>query len=593
MATSWSELKPSLSDSVLKIIGKFGFHTMTPVQTATIPLFMSHKDVAVEAVTGSGKTLAFLIPIVEILLKREEKLKKHDVGAIIISPTRELAKQIDEVLQTFTEDLSHLRQLLLIGGVDPLEDIQKFKSDGGHILIGTPGRLEDFFSRKKGGLDLAAHVRSMEVLVLDEADRLLDMGFEASINTILGFLPKQRRTGLFSATQTDEVKALIRAGLRNPVRVTVREKFSKAKSEQRTPSTLKNFYTICEGDKKFSTLVAFLKARKTSKNMVFFSTCACVNYFSKALERLLTNVTVLSIHGKMRSKRHKVFDSFRRLTSGVLVCTDVMARGVDIPEVDWVIQFDPPSSANAFVHRCGRTARIGNQGNALLFLLPAEESYVDFISINQKVPLQPFEIEETATDIVPNLRKMAKKDRDIYDKGMRAFVSFVQFYRKHECGLIFRTADLNLGKLATGFGLLKLPVMPELKEKIVDFQPVDIDVEKINYKDKNREKERKRKLQEQQDSFGDISQKTSDQQRKKKMKRGFIASSKNKERKDKKEKLEAQRRFPKKKRQQYYFDQSELEDLAREANLVKKLKAGKISKEEFESRIGNEDEEDE
>ncbi|XP_068679479.1 ATP-dependent RNA helicase DDX55-like [Montipora foliosa] len=593
MATSWSELKPSLSDSVLKIIGKFGFHTMTPVQTATIPLFMSHKDVAVEAVTGSGKTLAFLIPIVEILLKREEKLKKHDVGAIIISPTRELAKQIDEVLQMFTEDLSHLRQLLLIGGVDPLEDIQKFKSDGGHILIGTPGRLEDFFSRKKGGLDLAAHVRSMEVLVLDEADRLLDMGFEASINTILGFLPKQRRTGLFSATQTDEVKALIRAGLRNPVRVTVREKFSKAKSEQRTPSTLKNFYTICEGDKKFSTLVAFLKARKTSKNMVFFSTCACVNYFSKALERLLSNVTVLSIHGKMRSKRHKVFDSFRKLTSGVLVCTDVMARGVDIPEVDWVIQFDPPSSANAFVHRCGRTARIGNQGNALLFLLPAEESYVDFISINQKVPLQPFEIEETATDIVPNLRKMAKKDRDIYDKGMRAFVSFVQFYRKHECSLIFRTADLNLGKLATGFGLLKLPVMPELKEKIVDFQPVDIDVEKINYKDKNREKERKRKLQEQQDSFGDISQKTSDQQRRKKMKRGFIASSKNTERKDRKEKLKAQRGFPKKKRQQYYFDQSELEDLAREANLVKKLKAGKISKEEFESRIGNEEEEDE
>lgn len=339
--------------------------------------------------------------------------------------------------------------------------------------------------------------------------------------------------------------------------------------------------------------MAFLKARKTSKNMVFFSTCACVNYFSKALERLLSNVTVLSIHGKMRSKRHKVFDSFRKLTSGVLVCTDVMARGVDIPEVDWVIQFDPPSSANAFVHRCGRTARIGNQGNALLFLLPAEESYVDFISINQKVPLQPFEIEETVTDIVPNLRKMATKDRDIYEKGMRAFVSFVQFYRKHECSLIFRTADLNLGKLATGFGLLKLPVMPELKEKIVDFQPVDIDVEKINYKDKNREKERKRKLQEQQDSFEDISQQTSDQQRKKKMKRGFIASSKNKEKKVKREKLKAQREFPKKKRQQYYFDQSELEDLAREANLVKKLKAGKISKEEFESRIGNEDEEDE
>lgn len=469
-----------------------------------------------------------------------------------------------------------------------MEDIQAFKSQGGHILIGTPGRLEDLFSRKKDGLDLAAHCRSLEVLVLDEADRLLDMGFEASINAILGFLPKQRRTGLFSATQTDEVEALVRAGLRNPVRITVREKFSKSKSEQRTPSTLSNFYTVCESDKKFSSLVAFLKARKTNKNMVFFSTCACVNYFSKALERFLTNVRVLSIHGKMKSKRHKVFDSFRQLSSGILLCTDVMARGVDIPEVDWVIQFDPPSSANAFVHRCGRTARIGNQGNALLFLLPAEESYVDFISINQKVPLQLFEIQDTVTDITPKLRKMATKDRDVYEKGIKAFVSFVQFYRKHECSLIFRPTDLNLGKLATGFGLLKLPIMPELKDKTVEFDEVDIDVEKLVYKDKNREKQRKRKIQEQQESGENISQTRAKQ---KKFGRVSVPWSKNKERKEKREKRKARREFLRKQRHKHLFDEDELVDLAREANLVKKLKSGKLSKEEFDSRIGNEEEE--
>ncbi|KAJ7387672.1 ATP-dependent RNA helicase ddx55 [Desmophyllum pertusum] len=509
MAAAWSEINPCLSNSILNIMDKFGFQTMTPVQAATIPLFLSNKDVAVEAVTGSGKTLAFLIPIVEILLRREDKLKKHDVGAIIITPTRELAKQIDEVLRTFTEDLPQLRQLLLIGGVDPAEDIQKFKLDGGHILIGTPGRLEDLFSRKQEALDLAAHVRSLEVLVLDEADRLLDMGFEASINAVLGFLPKQRRTGLFSATQTDEVEALVRAGLRNPVRITVREKYSKSKSEQRTPSTLKNFYTVCESERKFSRLVAFLKARK-------------------ALERFLSNVKVLSIHGKMKSKRHKVFDTFRKLASGVLLCTDVMARGVDIPEVDWVIQFDPPSSANAFVHRCGRTARIGNQGNALLFLLPAEESYVEFISINQKVPLQLFEVEDDATDVTPKLRKMAAKDRDVYEKGMKAFVSFVQFYRKHECSLIFRSTDLDLGKLATGFGLLKLPIMPELKNKTVDFEPAEVDVDKLYYKDKNREKQRKRKLQEQQDSNQDSSNQTNP--KKKTFGKDSVPWSKNKER---------------------------------------------------------------
>lgn len=546
---------------------------------------MSNKDVAVEAVTGSGKTLAFLIPIVEMLLQREEKLKKHDVGAIIITPTRELAKQIDEVLRTFTKDLIQLKQLLLIGGVDPVENMQRFKSDGGHIIIGTPGRLEDLMTRKQEGIDLAAHVRSLEVLVLDEADRLLDLGFEASINTILGFLPKQRRTGLFSATQTDEVEALVRAGLRNPVRVTVREKYSKSKSEQRTPSTLKNFYTICESQEKFSRLVSFLKARKTCKNMVFFSTCACVNYFSKALERFLSNVKVLSIHGKMKSKRHKVFDSFRKLKSGVLICTDVMARGVDIPEVDWVIQFDPPSSASAFVHRCGRTARIGNQGNALLFLLPAEESYVEFISINQKVPLQSFEIEGEVTDVTPKLRQMAMKDRDVYEKGMKAFVSFVQFYRKHECSLIFRSNDLELGKLATGFGLLKLPIMPELKDKSVDFEPVDVDVDKLYYKDKNREKQRKRMLQESSENgFYPTDSK------KKKFRKETVPWSKNKERKVKREKRKARREFFKTQRQKHQFDEDELEDLARDARLVKKLKAGKISEKQVDTQLGNDQE---
>lgn len=585
MATTWSEIRPSLSNSVLDIMDKFGFQKMTPVQAATIPLFMSNKDVAVEAVTGSGKTLAFLIPIVEMLLQREEKLKKHDVGAIIITPTRELAKQIDEVLRTFTKDLIQLKQLLLIGGVDPVENMQRFKSDGGHIIIGTPGRLEDLMTRKQEGIDLAAHVRSLEVLVLDEADRLLDLGFEASINTILGFLPKQRRTGLFSATQTDEVEALVRAGLRNPVRVTVREKYSKSKSEQRTPSTLKNFYTICESQGKFSRLVSFLKARKTCKNMVFFSTCACVNYFSKALERFLSNVKVLSIHGKMKSKRHKVFDSFRKLKSGVLICTDVMARGVDIPEVDWVIQFDPPSSASAFVHRCGRTARIGNQGNALLFLLPAEESYVEFISINQKVPLQSFEIEGEVTDVTPKLRQMAMKDRDVYEKGMKAFVSFVQFYRKHECSLIFRSNDLELGKLATGFGLLKLPIMPELKDKSVDFEPVDVDVDKLYYKDKNREKQRKRMLQESSENgFYPTDSK------KKKFRKETVPWSKNKERKVKREKRKARREFFKTQRQKHQFDEDELEDLARDARLVKKLKAGKISEKQVDTQLGNDQE---
>lgn len=166
-------------------------------------MFLSRKDVAAEAVTGSGKTLAFLIPILEILMGLETPLGPHQIGALILSPTRELASQISEVLSTFLGHISGLSQLLLIGGSNISSDIEKFQEKGGNIIIGTPGRIEDLLMGKTTkNVTFAQAVKSLEVLVLDEGDRLLSLGFERSISTILGFLPKQRRTGLFSATQT-------------------------------------------------------------------------------------------------------------------------------------------------------------------------------------------------------------------------------------------------------------------------------------------------------------------------------------------------------------------------------------------------------
>ncbi|EPY85815.1 ATP-dependent RNA helicase DDX55, partial [Camelus ferus] len=460
--------------------------------SATIPLFMKNKDVAAEAVTGSGKTLAFVIPILEILLRREEKLKKSQVGAVIITPTRELAIQIDEVLSHFTKAFPQFSQILWIGGRNPGEDVARFKEHGGNIIVATPGRLEDMFRRKAEGLDLASCVRSLDVLVLDEADRLLDMGFEASINTILEFLPKQRRTGLFSATQTQEVENLVRAGLRNPVRISVKEKGAAASSTQKTPSRLENYYMVCKADEKFNQLVHFLRNHKREKHLVFFSrrrtktangskpsrpsrsTCACVEYYGKALEALVKGVKIMCIHGKMKYKRNKIFMEFRKLQSGILVCTDVMARGIDIPEVNWVLQYDPPSSASAFVHRCGRTARIGHGGSALVFLLPMEESYVSFLAINQKCPLQEMKLQKNTADLLPKLKSMALADRAVFEKGMKAFVSYVQAYAKHECSLIFRLKDLDFASLARGFALLRMPKMPELRGKqFPDFVPVD------------------------------------------------------------------------------------------------------------------------
>ncbi|XP_028342140.1 ATP-dependent RNA helicase DDX55 isoform X1 [Physeter macrocephalus] len=535
---------------------------------------MKNKDVAAEAVTGSGKTLAFIIPILEILLRREEKLKKSQVGAIIITPTRELAVQIDEVLSHFTKPFPQFSQILWIGGRNPGEDVARFKEHGGNIIVATPGRLEDMFRRKAEGLDLASCVRSLEVLVLDEADRLLDLGFEASINTILEFLPKQRRTGLFSATQTQEVENLVRAGLRNPVRISVKEKGAAASSTQKTPSRLENYYMVCKADEKFNQLVHFLRNHKQEKHLVFFSTCACVEYYGKAMEALVKGVKVMCIHGKMKYKRNKIFTEFRKLQSGILVCTDVMARGIDIPEVNWVLQYDPPSNASAFVHRCGRTARIGHGGSALVFLLPMEDSYVNFLAINQKCPLQEMKVQKNTVDLLPKLRSMALADRAVFEKGMKAFVSYVQAYAKHECNLIFRLKDLDFASLARGFALLRMPKMPELRGKqFPDFVPVDVSTDTIPFKDKIREKQRQKLLEQQR------KEKTENEGRRKFIKNK--AWSKQKAKKEKKKKLNEKR----KREEGSDIEDEDMEELLNDTRLLKKFKKGKITEEEFEKGL--------
>ncbi|XP_077867708.1 ATP-dependent RNA helicase DDX55-like [Saccoglossus kowalevskii] len=492
---TWTELPVKLSAHVTDTLTDLKFKYMTPVQAACIPAFMGNKDVAVEAVTGSGKTLAFLIPVLELLLKRTERLKKREIGAIIITPTRELALQIDEVLSEFVKRIPKLKTLLLIGGTNPIIDVNKFLDIGGNIITATPGRLVDLFHRKQDGIDLASYVRTLEVLVLDEADKLLDLGFENSINEILSYMPKQRRTGLFSATQTDEVEKLIRAGLRNPVRITVKEKQTKSQVTQRTPFLLKNYYWV----------------------------------------RI-----------------------FKAVYFGVMVCTDVMARGIDILDVEWVIQYDPPTSATAFVHRCGRTARIGKAGNALVLLTPNEDTYIEFIAINQRVPLQKCDALEDleVVDVLEILKKMSMKDRAVFEKGTRAFVSFVQFYSKHECKLIFRVKDLDFGRLARGFALLKLPKMPELKGKNVSgFQSVDMDYNLLKYQ---KQRENKRKMMEQ-----------------------SVPWSKQKEKKKKKQ----ERKLKKERKRKHQFDDEDLNDLSKDIRLMKKLKSGKISKEQFDEQF--------
>ncbi|XP_063981301.1 probable ATP-dependent RNA helicase DDX55 homolog [Diachasmimorpha longicaudata] len=582
----WTDLQVKLSDPILTTLKELKFISPTPIQAACIPILLNGKDVAAEAVTGSGKTLAFVVTLLELLQRREEAWKKIEIGGIIISPTRELATQISEVLEKFLEK-TKLKQVLLVGGTTLKEDITRLKK-GVNVIVATPGRLDDVLTNCKD-VNLVGSVKSLEFLVLDEADRLLDLGFSTTLNSIFSYLPRLRRTGLFSATQTKEVQQLIRAGLRNPTLVSIKEKSSVS-----TPLLLSNYYTIVNAEGKIASLIHFINSKGTNlKYMIFFSTCACVDYFSHVVDAMLPSAKVLALHGKMKGKRHKIFDEFRQIDSGILVCTDVMARGIDIPEVDWVLQYDPPATASSFVHRCGRTARIGHEGNALLFLLQTEDAYIDFIKRNQKVEMGEIIVkvdENFVEKCLKCMRNMQTKDRLLFDKANRAFVSYIQSYNKHECNLILRLKDLHLGSVAMSFGLLHLPKMPELKGRdVTDFQDADVDINKIAYKDKQREQKRIEKLNiyldtgiwPSKDKRRGKQTEPWSEAKKKKLER---QEKKGKKREKRNKRIEAGNAKPVKKKRK--ATEEDIEELARDIALIKKFKKKKISQEEFDAQFG-------
>ncbi|KAI9823948.1 MAG: ATP-dependent rRNA helicase spb4, partial [Sarea resinae] len=503
---AWDALTPPLSEWILDAVSSMGFHRMTPVQASTMPLFMGHKDVVVEAVTGSGKTLAFLIPIVERLLRLEEPIKKHHVGAIIVSPTRELASQINAVLLSLlafhapsaaalrkqegdvemTEDgtdapvettspastLQVIPQLLLGGTTTPAQDLSHFLKHSPNLLISTPGRLLELLS--------SPHVHcpqsSFEVLVLDEADRLLDMGFKEDLQKILARLPKQRRTGLFSASVSEAVDQIVRVGLRNPVKVAVKVKGAAGIEDKRTPASLQMTYILAPPTHKLPALRSLLTSLTPTplKTIIYLSTCAAVDYYQHLIPALFpnTNFTLIPLHGKHPPQvRQKNFSRFvNSPTPSLLLTTDLAARGLDIPQVDLVIQLDPPTDPKAFLHRCGRAGRAGRKGLAVLFLTPGrEEDYISFLAV-RKTPVTALStptIAISASDAeatTRQLRAVVRADRALHDKAQRAFVSWVQAYRKHQASSIFRVDDLDWTELAHAWALLRLPKMPELKK---------------------------------------------------------------------------------------------------------------------------------
>ncbi|KAM0428944.1 hypothetical protein ACHAPT_006747 [Fusarium lateritium] len=548
-----------------------GFSQMTPVQAATLPHFMGNKDVVVEAVTGSGKTLAFLIPLVQKLLRLGEPTKKHHVAAIIVSPTRELAAQIHTVLlsllqfhEASAEVLPHLKgdekrpatttpaivpQLLVGGTTTPAQDLSFFLRHSPNVLISSPGRLVELLS--------SPHVHcpqsSFEVLVLDEADRLLDLGFKPDLQKILSHLPKQRRTGLFSASVSEAVGEIIRVGLRNPVKIEVKVKMKDGGilEDRRTPASLQMTYMVKPASQKLPALAQLLERLpvRPQRSIVFLSTCAAVDYFQHVLPAILPEgFALVPLHGKHPAKvREKNFNRFLTSVSPtILLTTDLAARGLDIPQVDLVVQIDAPSDPKVFIHRSGRAGRAGRKGLAVVMLHPGrEEDYVKFLDI-RKTPIVELEKPEVITSedgalaTTKKIRDLVREDRALFDKAQKGFVSWARSYGAHQATSIFRAADLDWEDLGNAWGLLRMPRMPELKNWKGDkMLGLEIDWDTYAYKEKVREQARKAALEE--EKSGEKPNKNEEKKRKRKNEAWSAKHEKEEERVERREKRHKRR----------------------------------------------------
>lgn len=370
----------NLSERTMKAINDMPYDTMTEIQQRAIPPALAGRDVLGAAKTGSGKTLSFLIPAIEMLHSLRFK-PRNGTGVIVVSPTRELALQIFGVAR---ELMDHHSQTygIVIGGANRRAEAEKL-AKGVNLLIATPGRLLDHLQNTQGFV-----FKNIKALVIDEADRILEVGFEDEMKQIIKILPKEeRQTMLFSATQTTKVEDLARISLRaGPLYINVDHK-----QEHSTVAGLEQGYVICESDMRFKLLFTFLKKHPKKKIIVFFSSCNCVKYYSELLNYI--DLPVLDLHGKQKQqKRTNTFFEFCNAKTGTLICTDVAARGLDIPAVDWIVQFDPPDDPRDYIHRVGRTARGANgKGKSLMFLQPNEVGFLGHLK-EAKVPLVEFEL---------------------------------------------------------------------------------------------------------------------------------------------------------------------------------------------------------
>ncbi|KAH0419808.1 ATP-dependent rRNA helicase rrp3 [Colletotrichum camelliae] len=364
-------------DSLVEACDRLGYTNPTPIQAQSIPHALQNRDVIGLAETGSGKTAAFALPIIQALLDKPSHL-----FGLVLAPTRELAAQIAASFEALGS-LVNLRVAVIVGGLDMVAQAIALGKKP-HIVVATPGRLVDHLEKTKG-----FSLRSLKYLVMDEADRLLDMDFGPSIDKILKFIPRERRTFLFSATMSSKIESLQRASLRDPVRVSI------SSSSHQTVSTLIQNYIFCPHNKK-DTYLVYLANEYSGKKIVLFTRTVTETQRLAILLRTL-GFGAIPIHGQLnQTARLGALNKFRAGSRDILVATDVAARGLDIPLVDVVINFDIPSDSKTYVHRVGRTARAGKSGKAITIMTQYDlEIYLRIeAALGKKLPEYPTQKDE-------------------------------------------------------------------------------------------------------------------------------------------------------------------------------------------------------
>ena len=374
----------ALDAKLLRAVADSGYESMTPIQAKAIPIVLAGRDVMGAAQTGTGKTAAFSLPLLQKMLRHENASMspaRHPVRALVLAPTRELADQVAANIKNYAKH-TLLRSTVVFGGIDMKPQTLQLKA-GVEVLIATPGRLLDHIEAKNAVLN------QVEYVVLDEADRMLDIGFLPDLQRILSYLPRERQTLLFSATFSPEIKRLAESYLQSPVTVEV------ARPNATASTVEQHFYSVSDDDKR-AAVRQLLRQRELSQALVFVNSKLGAARLARAFER--DGLKTAALHGdKSQDERLKSLDAFKRGDVELLVATDVAARGLDIADLPAVFNFDVPFNAEDYVHRIGRTGRAGASGLAVTLATRDDARSIGDIErlIKRKIEIEPFELEDT------------------------------------------------------------------------------------------------------------------------------------------------------------------------------------------------------